>query len=112
VRRVRLAHLVHVARHPSLTAVERQFGKYVKEAVDVVRTAAGAEKRATSLSAMTIAYWWHFRKSGHVTQSVEVVEGSKRITLLPGLELHLRRDAAPVVRRFAAEVRAQCAGAG
>jgi Ca-activated chloride channel family protein len=39
-------------------------------------------------------------------------ELGERIALLPGLELHLRRDAAPVVRRFAAEVRAQCAGAG
>ncbi|MCC6554843.1 MAG: MerR family transcriptional regulator [Polyangiaceae bacterium] len=33
----------------------------------------------------------------------------ERIALLPGLELHVRRDAAPVVRRFAAEVRSQCA---
>lgn len=36
----------------------------------------------------------------------------ERLALLPGLELHLRRDAAPVVRRFAAEIQAQCAGAG
>jgi DNA-binding transcriptional MerR regulator len=35
----------------------------------------------------------------------------ERIPLLPGLELHLRRDAAPLVRRFAAEMRAQCPGA-
>jgi DNA-binding transcriptional MerR regulator len=34
----------------------------------------------------------------------------ERVPLLPGLELLLKHDAAPVVRRFAAEIRAQCPG--
>lgn len=43
----------------------------------------------------------------------EMAEGAagalwQRIPLLPGLELHLRQDAAPIVRRFAAEIQAQC----
>jgi DNA-binding transcriptional MerR regulator len=99
LQRLRVIQRLRAEERLKLSAIRRRLAKLAPAEIAALAMKPAAPEAAAPAEPTEDA----MREGGELWE---------RFPLLPGLELHLRRDAAPVVRKFAAEMRAQCASAG